>query len=58
MIVYSATKAQFNNDVNLNLISDKILEKERYLRSFLENRLTALCSVKGVASYGNVKCCH
>ena len=36
MIVYSATKAQFNNDVNLNLISDKILEKERYLRSFLE----------------------
>ena len=29
MIVYSATKAQFNNDVNLNRISDKILEKLR-----------------------------
>ncbi len=29
MIVYSATKSQFNNDVNLNLISDKILEKLR-----------------------------
>ena len=29
MIVYSGTKAQFNNDVNLNLISDKILEKLR-----------------------------
>ncbi len=29
MIVYSGTKSQFNNDVNLNLISDKILEKLR-----------------------------
>ena len=29
MIVYSATKVQFNNDVNLNRISDKILEKLR-----------------------------
>ena len=29
MIVYSATKAQFNNDVNLNLISDIILDNLR-----------------------------
>ena len=29
MIVYSATKVQFNKDVNLNRISDKILEKLR-----------------------------
>lgn len=29
MIVYSGTKSQFNNDVNLNLISDKIFEKLR-----------------------------
>ena len=29
MIVYSGTKSQFNKDVNLNRISDKILEKLR-----------------------------
>ena len=27
MIVYSATKAEFNNDVNTNVIADKILER-------------------------------
>ena len=27
MIVYSATKAEFNNDVIMNSISDKILNK-------------------------------
>ena len=27
MIVYSATKAEFNNDVIMNTISDKILNK-------------------------------
>ena len=27
MIVYSATKAEFNNDISINTISDKILSK-------------------------------
>lgn len=27
MIVYSATKAEFNNDIIINTISDKILSK-------------------------------